>query len=104
MKSSKKTKPVVVEMKYNDFLDFQKGVKFSNLAKPIDSEGNKFTWLNFREFKFERDLLGFKFRYNLDEPYRLCKFDSKRSFRSKKQSLFTEAPLLHPHGRKLTVT
>ena len=77
MKSSKKTKPVVVEMKYNDFLDFQKGVKFSNLAKPIDSEGNKFTWLNFREFKFERDLLGFKFRYNLDEPYRLCKFDSK---------------------------
>ena len=23
-------------MKYNDFLDFQKGVKFSNLAKPID--------------------------------------------------------------------
>ena len=100
MKSSKKTKPVVVEMKCNDFLDFQQGVHFSNLAKPIDSEGNKFTWLKIQEFKFEKDLLGFKFRYNLDEPYRLCKFDSKRSFRSKKQSLFTEAPLLHPHYLK----
>ena len=46
IKALKETKPVVVETKCHDCIDFQKGVNFSNLAKVFDSEDNRFTGLN----------------------------------------------------------
>ena len=99
MKSSKKKRPVVVEMKCDDFVDFLQGTNFTNLKKPVDTEGEKFNWLMIHEFRCEKDLFGFKFRYNLDDPYRKCSLGPKRTPRQKNpKPVFTEAPLLHPNG------
>ena len=89
-------------MKCEDFVDFLQGTNFTNLKKPVDAEGEKFNWLMIHEFRYEKDLFGFKFRYNLDDPYRKCSLGPKRTPRQKNpKPVFTEAPLLHPNGRKL---
>ena len=55
-----------------DFFHFMKGINFSNLHKPVDSEGEKFSWLEIHELKYDEGLFGFKFRYNLTDEYRTC--------------------------------
>ena len=60
-------------METSDFYDF--GVEctnFKNLANPLDSKGEKFTWLNIKEFVYKRGSFGFYFRYDLNEEYRYC--------------------------------
>ena len=45
IKSSKKKSSNVKLMGTQDFLDFMKGINFSNLHKPVDSEEEKSSWL-----------------------------------------------------------
>ena len=45
IKSSKKKSSNVKLMGTQDFFDFMKGINFSNLHKPVDSEGEKSSWL-----------------------------------------------------------
>ena len=42
IKSSKKKSPNVKLMGTQDFFDFMRGINFSNLHKPVDSEGENF--------------------------------------------------------------
>ena len=72
MRKSKKKSPIVIQLKKDNFKDFTKPKNFKNLSKPVDSEGNKFSWLDIHEFKYEAGLFGFKFRYNLEDQYRTC--------------------------------
>ena len=55
-----------------DFVDFTQGINTVNQYKPVDSDGNNFSWLSICEFKYERKLMVFKFRVNLDYDYRTC--------------------------------
>ena len=77
--SSKKKKPIIVEMKKSNFFDIAEGSNFSKLSTPVDASRNKFSWLKIHEFRYEKDLFGFKFRYNLMEEYRTCVFRKKNT-------------------------
>ena len=102
MRNSTKKKPVVAHLETDDFKDFTKGSNFKNLSKPVDTDGNKFSWLNIQEFKYEVGLFGFKFRYNLDEEYRTCLLGPKPTPQQPKPTpKFTQPALLYPNGRKL---
>merc|ERR1711933_386005 len=79
MKISSKKKPVVYHLETDSFKDFTKGSNFKNLSKPVDTDGNKFNWMNIHEFKYEVGLFGFKFRYTLDEEYRTCLLGPRRT-------------------------
>ena len=61
----------IKRMKVADFIDFGlASTNFKNLAKPIDSKGEKFSWLKIKEFVYQRDKFGFYFRYDLIESHR----------------------------------
>ena len=60
IKLSKKKSLNVKLMGTQDFFDFM---------KRINSEGDKFSWLEIHEFKYEVGLFGFKLRYNLTDDY-----------------------------------
>ena len=102
MKKSKKKSPNVIQMYTRDFMDFTQGINFKNLYKPVDADGNKFCWLQIHEFRYEQGLFGFKFKYKLDDDYRVCLL-GKRSTKSKvpTEPVFSTPPILHPDGRKL---
>ena len=72
IKSSKTKSTNVKLMETQDFFYFMKSINFSNLHKPVDSEGEKFSWLEIHKFKYKEGLFGFKFRYNLTDEYRTC--------------------------------
>ena len=99
----KKNQPVIVHMKAEDFLDFTKGINFKNLNAPIDSDGKKFSWLKIHEFRYEQNLFGFKFKYDLKDDYRTCLFGKNGSARSKRPiaPIYSEMPMLYPNGTKL---
>ena len=80
--------------------DFMKGINFSNLHKPVDSE-NKFSWLEIHEFKYEEGLFGFTFRYNLIDEYRTCLLGKQSREQGSAKPVFNDLQLLHPHGVKL---
>ena len=40
-----------------------------DFMKRINSEGDKFSWLEIHEFKYEVGLFGFKLRYNLTDDF-----------------------------------
>lgn len=104
MENASKKKPKAIMMKEKDFVDFAEVVNFSNLSSPVDTDGNKFTWLKIHEFRYEQGLFGFMFKYEItDQEYRTC-FLGRPSNKSKRP----EAPvykkkfqILYPHGRKL---
>ena len=63
----------IKRMKIADFIDFGlASTNFKNLAKPIDSKGEKFSWLEIKEFVYQRDKFGFYFCYDLNESHRFC--------------------------------
>ena len=78
-----------------------KGINFSNLHKPVDSEGEKFSWLEIHELKYDQGLFGFKFRYNLTDEYRTCLLGNRSRKQGSAKPVFNDPPLLHPHGVKL---
>ena len=100
---TKKNKPVIIRMQPEDFLDFTKGINFQNLSTPVDTDCNQFNWLKIHEFKYEENLFGFKFKYNLEDEYRTCYFGKKPKSRSNRpnEPVFTEMHVLYPNGRKL---
>ena len=53
-----------------EFVDFTQGINIVNQYKPIDSDGNNFSWLDIDEFKYKRKLIAFKFRDNVNDEYR----------------------------------
>ena len=53
-----------------EFVDFTQGINIVNQYKPIDSDWNNFSWLDFDEFKYERKLIALKFRDNVNDEYR----------------------------------
>ena len=87
-------------MKKSNFFNIAEGSNFSNLSTPVDASRNKFSWLKIHEFRYEKDLFGFKFRYNLREEYRTCVF-RKKNTRLQHPRLFKSMPILHPNGCKL---
>lgn len=102
MRKSKKKRPIVIQLKKDNFKDFTKPGNFKNLSKPVDSNGNKFSWLDIHEFKYEAGLFGFRFRYNLEDEYRTCLLGPKPTPRQPKPvPKFVNPPLMYPNGRKL---
>ena len=69
MESSKRNL-IVHQMNPAEFVDFTQGINIVNQYKPIDSDWNNFSWLDFDEFKYERKLIAFKFRDNVNDEYR----------------------------------
>ena len=54
IKSSKKKSPNVKLMGTQDFFNFMKSINFSNLHKPVDSEGEKFSWIEIMNLNMKR--------------------------------------------------
>ena len=98
-KKAKKQTPNVIEMSTDDFLDFSKGINFVNQSKPVDNDGNKFNWLKIHEFKFEKGLFGFRFRYNINDEFRTALLGPKRTnLRPNPQPVFDNPPIMYPEG------
>ena len=83
-------------MECNNFVDFPQGLNFRNLATPVNTDRNKFSWLNIQESKYKKCFFGFQFYYNLEDNYRTCLLGPKEPRQKKMHSMFTEPPLLHP--------
>ena len=59
-------------MERDDFIDNLKGALFSNLSKPLDTNGKKFNWTMIHEFVYEEGLFGFHFKYDVNDVQRTC--------------------------------
>ena len=73
---------------------------FQNLAQPVDSNGDKFTWLHIKEFVYQREVFGFFFRYDLNAEPRLCSLGNPggRSRRPKEPSFKTPIQAYNQNG------
>ena len=87
----------------NMFLDFAKGINFKNLSKPIDTDREPFNWHNISEFKYEKGYFGFKFREDLDEPFRKCYYGPAQRRGQPEKPIFGELPQRFPDGVPLPV-
>ena len=45
------------------YLNFKQEINFTNFSTPVDSNQNKFSWLNIYKFKYEKELHGLKFLF-----------------------------------------
>ena len=93
MGSLKKKKASVKKMESKYFFDFTKETNFVNLATPIGTNGEKFTWLQIGEFKFVKSIFYFKFRCDIDEDYQTCFLGPKKE-QPKAQSLNLDLSML----------
>ena len=102
MEQAKNMRPLKVHhMESEDFFDVSAGALFSNLNKPIDTDGNHFSWLLIHEFKYEKKFFGFKFKYDLTDEYRTCYLgpaNKTRASKRPKHAVFKDCPILHPNG------
>ena len=61
-------------------------------------DGEPFSWRAIHEFHFEKGLFGFKFRYELNEEYRVCSYGPGKRRGRPSVPIFDEPLLRYPDG------